>query len=84
VKAVHRQRFAICRVGAFVGGYFFHILRRLARTACFLVGLFQTEKLATGADPCAFWQGVRFLDIQGGGNSQKELLALLGKLLSKG
>jgi hypothetical protein len=30
-----------------------------------------------------FWKGVRFLDIQGGGGSQKEMLALFSKVLEK-
>jgi hypothetical protein len=51
-------------------------------TKKFLAGLFQTEKLV-GDDPCAFWQGVNFLDIQGGGASQKEMLALFSKVLKK-
>lgn len=51
-------------------------------TRKFLVGLFQTEKLV-GEDPCAFWKGVQFLDIQGGGASQKEMLALFSKVLEK-
>ena len=51
-------------------------------TRKFLVGLFQTEKLVC-ADPCAFWKGVKFLDIQGGGASQKEMLALFSKVLEK-
>lgn len=48
----------------------------------FLAGLFGTEKLV-GEDPCAFWSGVKFLDIQGGGASQKEMLALFGRILTK-
>jgi hypothetical protein len=48
----------------------------------FLNGLLTTEKLV-GADPCVFWKNVRFLDIQGGGNSQREMLALFDKLLNK-
>lgn len=51
-------------------------------TRKFLAGLLQTEKLAS-ADPCAFWKGVKFLDIQGGGASQKEMLALFSKVLEK-
>lgn len=51
-------------------------------TRDFLAGLFQTEKLV-GDDPCAFWKGVKFLDIQGGGASQKEMLALFGAFLEK-
>ena len=52
------------------------------RTKKFLAGLFQTEKLI-GEDPCAFWSGINFLDIQGGGASQKEMLALFSKMLEK-
>ena len=52
------------------------------RTRKFLAGLFQTEKLV-GDDPCAFWKGMKFLDIQGGGASQKEMLALFSKVLEK-
>lgn len=51
-------------------------------TRKFLSGLFKTEKLV-GDDPCTFWKGVEFLDIQGGGASQKEMLALFSKVLSK-
>ena len=51
-------------------------------TRSFLAGLFQTKKLV-GDDPCAFWKDVKFLDIQGGGASQKEMLALFSKVLSK-
>ena len=51
-------------------------------TKKFLAGLFQTEKLVRD-DPCWFWKGVKFLDIQGGGASQKEMLALFSKVLSK-
>jgi hypothetical protein len=61
-----------------------HVLKRTyfsrKGTSQFLEGLFQTEKLV-GGDPCAFWQGVKFLDIQGGGASQKEMLALFSKIL---
>ena len=49
-------------------------------TIRFLTGLFQTEKLV-GDDPCAFWKSVKFLDIQGGGASQKEMLALFDRIL---
>lgn len=48
----------------------------------FLAGLVKAEKLV-GADPCAFWKSVTFLDIQGGGASQKEMLALFDQELSK-
>ena len=63
-----------------------HVLKRTyfsrAETRKFLTGLFKTEKLV-GQDPCAFWKGVRFLDIQGGGASQKEMLALFSKVLEQ-
>lgn len=36
-----------------------------------------------GPDPRKFWKSVRFLDIQGGGNSQREMLAIFGQLLKK-
>lgn len=45
-------------------------------------GLLKTEDLV-GADPCAFWKNVGFLDIQGGGNSQREMLALFDKLIEE-
>lgn len=48
----------------------------------FLRGLISTEKLA-GSDPCAFWKSIRFLDVQGGGNSQREMLGLFDSLLKK-
>lgn len=63
-----------------------HVLKQTyfsrKRTKKFLAGLFQTEKLA-GDDPCTFWKDVKFLDIQGGGASQKEMLALFSKVLEK-
>lgn len=46
----------------------------------FLKNLVVNNDLA-GADPCTFWQGVQFLDIQGGGNSQKDLLRLFSEAL---
>jgi len=54
----------------------------LERVTSFLRALIQTEKLV-GTDPCAFWRGVHFLDIQGGGNSQTEMLALFNELLKE-
>ena len=48
----------------------------------FLVTLFNTEKLV-GNDPCPFWNGVKFLDIQSRGTSQKEMLALFSKVLNE-
>jgi len=63
-----------------------HVLKQTyfsrAGTRKLLAGLFQTKKLV-GDDPCAFWKGVKFLDIQGGGASQKEMLALFSKVLEK-
>ena len=63
-----------------------HVLKRTyysqKLTRDFLAGLFQTRELV-GEDPCAFWKGVKFLDIQGGGASQKEMLALFSKILEK-
>lgn len=63
-----------------------HILKKtyfsLGRVTSFLKGLIQTEKLV-GADPCAFWRDVQFLDIQAGGNSQTEMLALFDELLQE-
>lgn len=50
--------------------------------ARFLNGLFGTEKLV-GTDPAGFWKKVNFLDIQGAGGSQKEILALFGAVLEK-
>lgn len=52
------------------------------RTSKFLSNIFNTEKLV-GADPCSFWRRVKFLDIQGGGASQKEMLALFGSVLEE-
>ena len=48
----------------------------------FLVNLVKNPTLA-GADPCAFWRGVEFLDIQGAGNSQRDMLALFSSALQK-
>ena len=63
-----------------------HVLKRTyfsrRRTKKFLANLFQHKKLVDD-DPRAFWKGVKLLDIQGGGASQKEMLALFGKILNK-
>ncbi|MDF1613851.1 phosphoribosyltransferase-like protein [Desulfurivibrio dismutans] len=63
-----------------------HVLKKtyfsLEAVTRFLKGLVITENLA-GKDPCAFWRGVHFLDIQGGGNSQTEMLALFNKILQE-
>ena len=63
-----------------------HVLKStyfsLARVTTFLRGLIGAEKLV-GKDPCAFWRSVNFLDIQGGGNSQTEMLGLFNELLQE-
>lgn len=48
----------------------------------FLTMLVKNPKLV-GTDPCAFWRGVEFLDIQGGGNSQRDMLTLFSDALQK-
>ena len=48
----------------------------------FLRKVFQTEELV-GDDPCAFCKSAKFLDIQGRGASQREMLALFNELLQK-
>ena len=63
-----------------------HVLKRTYfsrdKAKEFMTNLFQTEELA-GNDPCTFWSGVEFLDIQSRGVSQKEMLALFSKVLKK-
>ena len=63
-----------------------HALHRtyfsLEKVTAFLRGLIKTEKLV-GTDPCGFWRGVNFFDIQAGGNSQTEMLALFNELLQE-
>lgn len=54
----------------------------LEKVTCFLRNLIGTATLV-GTDPCVFWRGVHFLDIQGGGNSQSEMLALFDELLQE-
>jgi hypothetical protein len=46
----------------------------------FLRAAIRTTKL-TGDNPQAFWRSANFLDIQGGGNSQTEMLAMFSELL---
>lgn len=48
----------------------------------FLSDLLKTEKLA-GDSPCDFWRAVSFMNIQGGGNSQREMLQVLDAVLKK-
>ena len=63
-----------------------HVLKRtyfsLDRVTDFLKGLIETEKLV-GNDSCAFWRSVHFLDVQGGGNSQTDILALFNEVLQE-
>lgn len=54
----------------------------LSRVIAFLRELLQTKNLA-GTDPCTFWRGVQFLDIQGDGNSQTDMLALFDEVLQE-
>ncbi|OBX34999.1 hypothetical protein A8U91_04062 [Halomonas elongata] len=48
--------------------------------ARFLRGALKTKKLA-GDDPCSFWPQVELLEVQGGGNSQREMNALFREIL---
>ncbi|MEI7996861.1 MAG: hypothetical protein WCH01_18360 [Methylococcaceae bacterium] len=61
-----------------------HVLKStyfsLDNVTSFLKGLLKTEKLV-GSDPSKFWRSVHFLDIQEGGNSQRDMLAMFGQLL---
>ena len=63
-----------------------HVLKKTYfsrdRTKEFVMSLFQAEPLV-GNDPCTFWDDIDFLDIQGGGASQKAMLALFSKVLEK-
>ena len=63
-----------------------HVLKHtyfsLSRVTDSLKGLIGTEELV-GNDSCAFWRSVHFLDIQDGGNSQTDLLALFNEVLQE-
>ena len=48
----------------------------------FLSGVLMEKKLA-GDAPCDFWKKANFLNIQGGGNSQRETLAMFETLLQR-
>ena len=48
----------------------------------FLTNLATNTKLA-GSDPTAFWRSANFLKIQGGGNSQIEMLQMFDRVLQK-
>ena len=49
----------------------------------FLKGLASTEKLSSGSDPGDYWKDVNFLDIQRGGSSQVEILAMFDEVLQE-
>jgi hypothetical protein len=53
-----------------------------ANTREFLSKLVKNDKLA-GKDHCSFWEGVQFLKIQGGGNSQREMLLMFDEVLQE-
>lgn len=61
-----------------------YVLRRTyiskEKVASFLRSLMGTENLV-GNNPCDFWANVQLLDIQGGGNSQREMNALFESIL---
>lgn len=63
-----------------------HVLRktyiRRSSVERFLAGVLTAKKLV-GDDPCEFWRKANFLDIQRGGNSQREMLAMFDALLQK-
>ena len=40
-----------------------------------------THKKVAGDDPAAYWAGIKFVRIQGGGNSQKAMLGIFAKVL---
>lgn len=61
-----------------------HVLARTylpkTKVESFLTMVASNPKLATD-DPCTFWRDVKFLDIQGGGNSQRDMLTLFSTAL---
>ena len=63
-----------------------HVLKRTyiakATVQKFLSSLVKNKELAR-EDPCSFWETVKFLDIQGGGNSQREMLRMFGLVLQE-
>jgi hypothetical protein len=63
-----------------------HVLKKtyfsLNTTKSFLERIFNSSKLV-GSDPCAFWRRANLLDLQQNGNSQREMLALLNKIINK-
>lgn len=63
-----------------------HVLRNTyiskPKVAAFLRGLLKNEKL-TGPNAAPFWRETKFLDIQRGGRSQHEMLAMLDPILKQ-
>lgn len=63
-----------------------HVLKKTyfsrKRVEKFLMNLFKIKDLV-GEDSCAFWESVKFLNIQNGGASQKEMLALFNDILDR-
>jgi hypothetical protein len=49
----------------------------------FLSALASSDKLSAGSDPSQFWRSANLLDIQLGGNSQKDLLAMFDDVLQE-
>jgi hypothetical protein len=62
-----------------------HVLKKTyiskKATKVFFEDLFKTQDLV-GSDPCAFWKRATIFDIQRSGNSQKEMVALLNKIIN--
>lgn len=63
-----------------------HVLKKTYYTkdsvVSFLGNLLKNQKLASD-NPCSFWKNVKFLSIQGGGNSQREMLGMFDAILQK-
>lgn len=63
-----------------------HVLKRTyfprASVEQHLSNMLNSEKL-TGSTPYLFWQGIKFLNIQGGGNSQRFMLVMLDEILKR-
>ena len=61
-----------------------HVLKKTylsrEKVVSFLQKLIHAEKLV-GDDACSFWRSVNFLNIQGGGNSQTDMLKLFNEIL---
>ena len=47
------------------------------------LGIVLTAKKLAGDDPCNFWRKANFLNIQGGGNSQREMLTMFETALQR-